>query len=629
VSDGRIQIDLDLDERLRGLSLDPATLNLNADGTVVLSQAPLTGPSAAPGVDEQTFVVGRLPRLDAHVRMGDKIGEGGTAEIRSGLQTSLDREVAVKLLKNLEHDPIRRERLLREARVLGALQHPNIVPVHLLSNDANAEPAIVMQRINGRSWRGYVDGDGTLYAPDGEDDPLEWNLRVLMTVCQATSFAHSQGVMHRDLKLSNVMVGDHGEVYVLDWGLAAAFDRDCVIDAPRAVDETGVQGTPAYMAPEMAGVVVEDLGPQTDVYLLGACLHVLLTGQYRHARGTAMEQLARAWSSQPYAYPDTVPAELAAVANKATAKEPADRFATADELRREISRFLRHRESRVLEDQASNSLALLLAAQVQEDEDEVRRLLGQCRFGFQAALQVWPGNEEAREGLQEALRMAVEFEVSAKNRGAAQALLDEMEAPPPDLVDKVQALRTQERARARELRRLRRTRADEDLGRGRRARGAFSIGLAAMWCFVPLAIRLAEALGKDSPGLIAVLELFGFLATGGAVLVVRRQLMANAAGRRLALSMGGLLAALVPVQTAAVLLGLSRSAVVSMLLLMVASGLGTMAIAQERALLLAAAMFAVSGLGAAATPQWALEFAALASLAGFAAVGSAWMRSDD
>lgn len=622
MSDSNSNLDVELDLRFQSLEIDPRTISLKADGSIELDRPtlPPTGPA------DVAFEVGRLPRLDAHVRVGEKIGEGGTAEIRSGLQTSLDREVAIKLLRNRDADPMRRERLLREARVLGALQHPNIVPVHLLSNDSNREPAIVMQRVHGRSWRGYVDSHGKLIAPDGEDDPLEWNLRVLMQVCQATSFAHDQGVMHRDLKLSNVMVGDHGEVYVLDWGLAAKFDPDCEIDAPRTIDETGVQGTPAYMAPEMAGVVIEDLGPKTDIYLLGACLHVLLTGSYRHSRGTAMEQLARAWASPPFVYPDSVPAELAAIANRATAKELADRHETVEELRRDIARYIRHRESRLLEDQAKHSLALLLAAQVQEDEDEVRRLLGACRFGFQAALQVWPGNDEASAGLEEALRMAVEFEADARNRGAAQALLDEMKAPPKDLVARVRELRSVERARARELRKLRRSRADEDLRQGRRARGAYVLGLAGLWCFVPLAIRVYELVGSGSAFGVAAIEGVGILLSGVGLLLVRRQLLGNAAGRRLAFSMAALLAALVPVQTAAVLLGMTRDAAISMILLVVASGLGTMAIAQERALLLPSAMFGVCGLGAAMVPVWSLEFAAFASLAGFAAVGSAWMR---
>src|SRR5262249_53205231 len=150
-------------------------------------------------------------------------------------------------------------------------------------------------------------------------------------------FAHSRGVIHRDIKPENIMVGGFGEVYLLDWGIAATVGDG---------HSHTLVGTPAYLAPEM--VLGEPLTAQTDVYLLGATLHEILTGRTRHAGSTVMEVLHLAAQSTPFQYDASIPDELARLCNRATARAPKDRPASAAELREALVDYLRHATARAL-----------------------------------------------------------------------------------------------------------------------------------------------------------------------------------------------------------------------------------------------------------------------------------------
>ncbi|MCA9573515.1 MAG: serine/threonine protein kinase, partial [Myxococcales bacterium] len=199
-----------------------------------------------------------------------------------------------------------KRQLLREARVTGALEHPNIVPVHALLTSEEGAPLMVMKRVEGVAW-----GD-RLRATDGGLEDLEQNLRILLQVCHAVHFAHTRGVLHRDLKPHNVMLGEFGEVYVVDWGTAVALRDDVPIEGlPKARNVSGVVGTLQYMAPEMVGGSGAELDERSDVYLLGAMLHEVLTGDPPHLGDKVEQLLVRAWQSRPYTYEPQVPAELA------------------------------------------------------------------------------------------------------------------------------------------------------------------------------------------------------------------------------------------------------------------------------------------------------------------------------
>jgi serine/threonine-protein kinase len=209
------------------------------------------------------------------VRRPDLLGVGGMGEVYAGVQRSLGRSVALKFVNGADASMEREARagLLREARVTGRLEHPNIVTVHVLGVDEQGTPVMVMKRIEGVSWRALLRDPAhpqwrrweTLHR-----DALESHVSVLPSVCDALEYAHERRMIHRDIKPENVMFGPFGEVCLLDWGIALE------LDAPNA--HPSIVGTPSFMAPEMVDDALGTVSERTDVFLLGATLHYVLTG---------------------------------------------------------------------------------------------------------------------------------------------------------------------------------------------------------------------------------------------------------------------------------------------------------------------------------------------------------------
>jgi serine/threonine protein kinase len=208
-------------------------------------------------------------RIDLH----ETLGEGGMGIVHLGTQATLGRHVAVKTLRKGAGGDDAVLRILREAWVTGTLEHPNVVPVHDVGVDADGAPVIVMKRIEGRSWSALMHDPAEIARRFGATDALEWNLRTLASVCNAVHFAHSRGILHRDLKPENVMIGEFGEVYVLDWGIAVSLKDDPSGRLPPVSQAKEIAGTPHYMAPEMLLGDPKLLSPRTDVYQLGAIFY--------------------------------------------------------------------------------------------------------------------------------------------------------------------------------------------------------------------------------------------------------------------------------------------------------------------------------------------------------------------
>ncbi|MGB0588638.1 MAG: protein kinase domain-containing protein [Myxococcota bacterium] len=426
-------------DRWSRLGIEPHTFELDANGTI---QSRLFGSDRA----GDTIIEALAPferaqlALKGEIKLGREIGRGGLAVVRSATQRSLGRDVAVK--QAMADDPGAAYRLVREARILAALDHPNIVPVHMLGVDDGDKPLMVMKRVDGTRWREYVDADGGLRSPE-EGDVLEWHLRVLMAVCQVAQYAHAYGIIHRDLKLENIMIGSLGEVYVVDWDLALAVDPTLPVDIPLAEHEVEVLGTPEYMAPEMALVNAHELGPRTDVYLLGACLHTLLTGGARHEGDTVIARIYAAARSEAFEYAEGIPAELAAIANRATSADPRDRYSSADGFRNALVEFLAHRASLRLSAAAHSRLAALeglLGTVDPSDAYHLQLLVGECRFGFRQALDEWPDNPDAAAGLRRVELGALEHALATENVTRAEVLLQEISDPPHGAVERLAQL---------------------------------------------------------------------------------------------------------------------------------------------------------------------------------------------
>lgn len=250
------------------------------------------------------------------------IGEGGMGRVYSGVQTCLNREVALKVAK---HDPTNvqiRAQVIHEAQVTSLLEHPNIMPVHLLAVERSGQIIQVLKRISGVSWHELLYDPhhphwSELQVPEGQQS---FHLDILAQVCSALSYAHELGVIHRDLKPENIMVGRFGEVYVLDWGVALVLDA---ID--ESVEETAFKaqvaygfanllvGTLAYMSPEMARCDVQQYGGWCDVYLLGAIFHEILCGERIRADLPVREGLERVVSGELPPFPAHLPEEYAAL----------------------------------------------------------------------------------------------------------------------------------------------------------------------------------------------------------------------------------------------------------------------------------------------------------------------------
>jgi tRNA A-37 threonylcarbamoyl transferase component Bud32/WD40 repeat protein len=313
-----------------------------------------SGPAApAPpsvAIDALLSRLGDGSRADRYA-LGAEIARGGMGRIVQAWDAELRREVALKIHRGDPADVRQRRRFLEEAQIAAQLDHPGIVPVHELGLDAAGRPFFSMQLVRGSDLGRILE-----LARDGRDG---WNrtrvLHVLLRACEAVAYAHSKGVVHRDLKPQNIMVGAFHETYVMDWGLArvagATADGPAAdVDTLRAAiaDEdrsspllTGrgdVLGTPAYMAPEQAAAGTADV--TVDVYAIGAILYHLLAGHMPYAtadRPTAEQVLARLAAGPPTRLGDDIPAELRAICERAMARDPAARYpgiaALADDLR--------------------------------------------------------------------------------------------------------------------------------------------------------------------------------------------------------------------------------------------------------------------------------------------------------
>jgi serine/threonine-protein kinase len=283
--------------------------------------------------------------------------EGGLGRVYVAHDRDVNREVALKeLLPERAKNPDAWARFFREAQLTGQLEHPNIVPVYEIGRrEGDDQPFYAMRLVRGRTLREAI-REYHARRVAGADSPLDrvGLLRAFETVCQAIGYAHSRGVVHRDLKPDNVMLGDFGQVIVLDWGLAKVVDRpDDESDRPVvAVTESAqtdvtiagrMLGTPAYAAPEQAEGRVDLIDARTDVYGLGAMLFEILAGRPPHASGDTAElirHIIQDDSPRARSIETSVPRALDAICAKAMAKARADRYPRAVDLAADVQHFL-------------------------------------------------------------------------------------------------------------------------------------------------------------------------------------------------------------------------------------------------------------------------------------------------
>ncbi|MBA3697316.1 MAG: protein kinase [Planctomycetes bacterium] len=310
----------------------------------------------------------------------------------------LRRQVAMKvmLLEGKEHHL----RFVEEAQITGQLEHPGIVPVHELGVDRQGKPFFTMKLVNGRSLKQIIADLRAKEAHAIEEFTLPRLVRILVAVADAVAFAHHRGVVHRDLKPDNIMIGSFGEVLVMDWGLAKLVgpppsmttDRlrrrrseTSGVQLPASAPGDGLEeavssqrqnsghhtlfgsvvGTPAYMAPEQARGDTDLITRKTDVYALGAILYEMLTllppVLGRDVKSTIAMVLAGRITPPEERTPErAIPAELSAIAMKSLAYEPHHRYQSVEEFRRDLELFLDGRSVSAHADSTWETIAKLV-----------------------------------------------------------------------------------------------------------------------------------------------------------------------------------------------------------------------------------------------------------------------------
>ncbi|MBX3228472.1 MAG: serine/threonine protein kinase [Labilithrix sp.] len=320
--------------------------------TTVLPRVELGGPTPR-------LVVPGKPRYERTRRLG----EGGIGEVHGARDNDIERDVAVKRLRPEAMSPAALLRFVEEVRTVGRLEHPNIVPIHDVGVDERGEYYFVMKYVDGETLEDVVDklaaGDRAYHARY----TFERRVQIVHALLDALAFAHERSIIHRDIKPANVMIGPHGEVMLMDWGIAKdlaaattdlAAEEVCPHPARRgALFQTvagQLVGTPAYMAPEQARG--EPVDARSDLYSLSMLFYELLTLQHPLADKASLAAMLEGVKNEdpPFAtsarspHQPAVPAELAWLVRRGLAKDPAARFQSAGEM---IDRLARRAEGQI------------------------------------------------------------------------------------------------------------------------------------------------------------------------------------------------------------------------------------------------------------------------------------------
>lgn len=297
---------------------------------------------------------------EERLQLEGQLATGGMGSVEIVVDQALARRLARKVMHpNLQTEEDAVRRFVREARVTGRLDHPNIVPIHHVGLDGDGRLFFTMKLVTGDTLEALTD-----QLPDGvmSTETLFDLLDVVIRVCDALGFAHSRGVLHCDVKPANVMVGAFGQVYLMDWGIArvlgddadepgtgenaatddAHFRTDADAD-PEDSNKTrnAILGSPAYMSPEQAWGRRRELTTAADVYAVGALLYRIVARRPPHDGDTFMAALWNAQTNDPRKLPEHVPLELTRIIGRALAREPMERHESVDALKQDLVRFMR------------------------------------------------------------------------------------------------------------------------------------------------------------------------------------------------------------------------------------------------------------------------------------------------
>lgn len=327
-------------------------------GRTTLELSELKAPDSSPS--EQPAA---LP--SQRYQISRQLAKGGMGEVYLALDHQLQRHVALKVMTpEIAANADLSSRFTQEALVLGRLDHPHIVPIHDLGVDDQGRNYYAMKFVRGTTLKEVLHGLRQGQASTVERYPLARLLDIFGKTCDAVAYAHSKGIIHRDLKPANIMLGEFGEVLVMDWGIAK------ILNQPEHIPETDpapptsegtrygtIMGTPSFMAPEQAEGRLDAINERTDIYSLGSILYNILTlcppitgsssdpeVMERIKSGQIVPPLERAKDPRDASIllhcPDhQVPEALSAVAMQALSKEPARRYPDVHSLQRDVAAY--------------------------------------------------------------------------------------------------------------------------------------------------------------------------------------------------------------------------------------------------------------------------------------------------
>lgn len=352
-----------------------------------------------------------------------EIGKGGVGIVSAAEQVSLGRSVAIKQIRSDRDSNSSRVQLIAEAKVQARLVHPVIPPVHLIGENDEGKPVLVMQLVSGECWSDLLSKDGR-DLDAGSEATLLGHLEILIRIGEAIAYAHEQGVIHRDIKPGNVMVGRYGEVYLVDWGLAEALDTSGKL-VPK-----GFTGTPAYAAPEM---IQRDgyLTNKTDLYLLGSTLCEILTGEPPHKGDSIKEVFLNINKGLNLTFPSWVPTELAKICRRMLDPEPSLRYPSANEVLQTLREYIeRHQSLGMLDRVRDHVIRLDQMVNEGDSPDRIEDLGQTCRAMLEALRVNLPDMEEITILHHRCTILMVNRMIEANNPGAARIMLESLPYSP-------------------------------------------------------------------------------------------------------------------------------------------------------------------------------------------------------
>lgn len=350
-----------------------------------------------------------IPPAFSTYEIEKELARGGMGVVYNARQNSLKRNVAIKQILPDSWTPSVQEKFIAEATVTAYLNHPNIPAVYDLGQGEDGDVLMAMQLVDGLSWVYILYPETFKHQLIAEKYTEEDHLHILLRICSAIAFAHNKGIVHNDLKPENIMIGEFHEVYIMDWGIAVDIWDDREQQLP-IVSKNMVKrpmGTPSYMPPELATGNGEQIGPWTDVYLLGGLLYEIIERQPPRTGDTTLEVLDDAVQGRTPQFSENIPSELKSICLKALEKNIEDRYQSVHEFQEDIEHYLRHRQSLMIADNSDRILQNCLGNVKNynhDEEDNIRCYdnLAKSVAGFEQALLLWKNNAKALEGKQRA-----------------------------------------------------------------------------------------------------------------------------------------------------------------------------------------------------------------------------------